>query len=140
MPILALLPPPPPAAPILQQTEIVVLSDGVAPPPTPATTTPAPVVAPVATPAPIPTAPTPDQVNTPVEVGTIGTVTTTAALFDPNLLADNGCDPSGCTAALTRVSCSNLIVDAVTNHPTKCNFGHLPAHLDKRESVSGGQK
>eukprot|EP00752_Nemacystus_decipiens_P007213 g6456.t1 len=84
------------------ETEIMVLSDGVAPPPTPTTTTPAPVVAPVATTAPTATVPSPTQVIPAVEVGTIGSVTATADLFDPNLVADNGCDPSGCTAALTR--------------------------------------
>lgn len=38
-----------------------------------------------------------------VEAGTLGTVTASAALYDPNVVSANGCDPSGCTAALTRV-------------------------------------
>ncbi|CAM9933566.1 unnamed protein product [Pylaiella littoralis] len=37
-----------------------------------------------------------------VEAGTLGTVTATAALYDPSLGISNGCDPDGCTAALTR--------------------------------------
>lgn len=37
-----------------------------------------------------------------VEAGTVGTVVTAAALYDPNLSIANGCDPSGCTASLTR--------------------------------------
>ncbi len=39
-----------------------------------------------------------------IEAGTLGTVTATAALYDPSLGSANGCDPDGCTAALTRVS------------------------------------
>lgn len=64
-----------------------MLSDG-APPLPP---TPAPVVLPL---------------DAPVaeEVGTQGTtITATAELFDPRLSNQNGCDPAGCTAALTRV-------------------------------------
>ena len=38
-----------------------------------------------------------------VEAGTLGTVTATAALYDPRLGSANGCDPDGCTSALTRV-------------------------------------
>ena len=38
-----------------------------------------------------------------VEAGTLGTVTASAILFDPHLGNSNGCDPDGCTAALTRV-------------------------------------
>ena len=38
-----------------------------------------------------------------VEAGTLGTVTTTADLYDTHLSNENGCDPDGCTAALTRV-------------------------------------
>lgn len=38
-----------------------------------------------------------------VEAGTLGTVTASAVLFDPRLGNSNGCDPDGCTAALTRV-------------------------------------
>ncbi|CAM9345645.1 unnamed protein product [Scytosiphon promiscuus] len=34
--------------------------------------------------------------------GTVSTVTATAALYDTSLADDNGCDPSGCTADLTR--------------------------------------
>ncbi|CAN0405209.1 unnamed protein product, partial [Ascophyllum nodosum] len=37
-----------------------------------------------------------------VEAGTLGTVKTVAALYDTRLFGDNGCDPVGCTAALTR--------------------------------------
>lgn len=82
----------------------MVLADGVAPPPTPAvTTTPAPVFAPVATPGPSSTVPTPEQLYAAKEIGEVGTVTATAALYDPALLADGGCDPAGCTADLTRV-------------------------------------
>lgn len=39
-----------------------------------------------------------------VEAGTVGTVNATADIFDTNLSSSNGCDPDGCTAALTRVS------------------------------------
>ena len=38
-----------------------------------------------------------------VEAGTLGAVTATAALYDRRLGSANGCDPEGCTAALTRV-------------------------------------
>lgn len=38
-----------------------------------------------------------------VEAGTLGTVTAMADLYDPRLGSENGCDPDGCTAALTRV-------------------------------------
>lgn len=41
--------------------------------------------------------------STVVEAGTLGDVTTSAALYDARLAADNGCDPAGCTANLTRV-------------------------------------
>ncbi|CAM9918634.1 unnamed protein product, partial [Ectocarpus sp. 8 AP-2014] len=86
----------------ITETEIMVLSDGVVSPPSPSTTTPAPVFAPVATPSPTPTVPTPEQLFAAKEIDEIGAVTTTATLFDPSLLADDGCDPSGCTADLTR--------------------------------------
>ncbi|CAM9160508.1 unnamed protein product [Ectocarpus sp. 4 AP-2014] len=86
----------------ITETKIMVLSDGVVSPPSPSTTTPAPVFAPVATPSPTPTVPTPEQLFAAKEIDEIGAVTTTATLFDPSLLADNGCDPSGCTAGLTR--------------------------------------
>lgn len=39
-----------------------------------------------------------------VEAGTLTTVAVNAPLYDSRLGAANGCDPSGCTAALTRVS------------------------------------
>lgn len=81
----------------------MVFADGVSPPPSPTTTTPAPVFAPVGTPGPTPEAQTPEQLFSAKEIGTIGTVTVTADLFDPNTVENNGCDPSGCTAALTRV-------------------------------------
>lgn len=81
----------------------MVLSDGVTPPPSPVTTTPAPVFAPVGTPAPTPEPQTPEQLFSAKEIGTIGTVTVTADLFDSRTAEENGCDPSGCTAALTRV-------------------------------------
>lgn len=93
-----------PTLPLSEQTEIMVLSDGVTPPPSPTAGTPAPVYAPVATPTPTPVVPTPEQLYSAKEVGTVGTVTTSATLFDPSLSEDDGCDPSGCTAALTRVS------------------------------------
>lgn len=38
-----------------------------------------------------------------VEAGTLGTVTASAVLYDPRLGNSSGCDPDGCTAALTRV-------------------------------------
>eukprot|EP00752_Nemacystus_decipiens_P014962 g13321.t1 len=98
------------------ETEIMVLADDTVPPPpsptttTPApvsaptaTTTPAPAFAPVATPVPTSAVPTPEQLYAAKEVEDIGgTVTATAALYDPNVLADGGCDPAGCTAELTR--------------------------------------
>ncbi|CAN0303751.1 unnamed protein product, partial [Ectocarpus sp. 12 AP-2014] len=85
----------------IKETEIMVLSDGVVSPPSPSTTTPAPVFAPVATPTP--TVATPEQLFSAKEIGTQDTtVTTTAYLFDPDLAVDNGCDPAGCTGALTR--------------------------------------
>ncbi|CAM9622988.1 unnamed protein product [Ectocarpus sp. 6 AP-2014] len=91
-----------PALPYIVQVEIMVLSgDGLAPPPSPPTTTPAPVFAPVATATP--TVATPEQLWSAKEIETQDTtVTTTADLFDPALATDNGCDPAGCTAALTR--------------------------------------
>lgn len=39
-----------------------------------------------------------------VEADIVGTVTTTATLYDPNLSTASGCDPAGCTASLTGVS------------------------------------
>ena len=44
-----------------------------------------------------------------VEAGTLGTVATAAALYDTRLVADGGCDPAGCTSALTRVRGSNAV-------------------------------
>eukprot|EP00903_Cladosiphon_okamuranus_P018636 g17153.t1 len=74
-------------------TEVVILvDDGTTPPPSPTT----PIV------TPTPTVATPEQLYSAKEVGTIGTVTVAADLFDPKLYAANGCDPDGCTAALTR--------------------------------------
>ncbi|CAN0441059.1 unnamed protein product, partial [Ectocarpus sp. 12 AP-2014] len=37
-----------------------------------------------------------------VEASTLATVTAVADLYDPSLSAENGCDPSGCVAELTR--------------------------------------
>lgn len=51
-----------------------------------------------------PSTPAPTPYSEPAEVGMVSTVTATATLFDQSLSADNGCDPSGCTAGLTRVS------------------------------------
>eukprot|EP00752_Nemacystus_decipiens_P014960 g13319.t1 len=79
------------------ETEILALPPPLTPTITP---TPPPIVAPVATPTP--TVATPEQLFSAKEIGTIGTVTVTADLFDTNLAADGGCDPAGCTAALTR--------------------------------------
>ncbi|CAM9345379.1 unnamed protein product [Hapterophycus canaliculatus] len=84
------------------ETEIMVLAGGTAPPPSPTATTPAPVFAPVATPNPTPVVPTPEQLYSAKEIGTVGTVTTSATFFDQRLTADGGCDPSGCVAAFTR--------------------------------------
>eukprot|EP00752_Nemacystus_decipiens_P014961 g13320.t1 len=85
------------------ETEIMVLSDGTSPsPPSPTTTTSPPVVSPVASPTPAPVGLFLDEPEA-EEVGTQGTmVTASTSLFDPSLSADNGCDPDGCTAALTR--------------------------------------
>lgn len=81
---------------------MVLSGDGLAPPPSPPTATPAPIFAPVATATP--TAATPEQLWSAKVIGTQDTmVTTSADLFDPSLATDNGCDPAGCTAALTRV-------------------------------------
>ena len=44
-----------------------------------------------------------DDTTAVVEAGTLGTVTATADLYDLRLGNENGCDPDGCTAALTRV-------------------------------------
>lgn len=66
-----------------------------------ATPTPAPVFAPVATVSP--TVPTPEQLYSAKEIGTIGTVTATANLYDTRL-DGVGCGPNGCMASLTRVS------------------------------------
>lgn len=44
-----------------------------------------------------------DDTTVVVEAGTLGTVVASAVLFDPRLGNSNGCDPDGCTAALTRV-------------------------------------
>eukprot|EP00903_Cladosiphon_okamuranus_P018634 g17151.t1 len=98
------------------ETEIMVLTgDSVPPSPSPstvtpapvpaptATTAPAPVFAPVATPAPVLAVPTPEQLYAAKDVEDIGgTVTATAELYDPRTYEDNGCDPAGCTADLTR--------------------------------------
>lgn len=117
----------------------MVLSDGVPPPPSPTTTTPAPVVAPVATPGP----------TAAVEVGDIGSVTATADLFDPSLPAENGCDPSGCTAALTRVSggLNQLVLTRCDQPPHEKKMCHLgyrvlayTAHLLTEASASGGRE
>lgn len=43
-----------------------------------------------------------DEVDV-VEAGKLGTVTATAELYDSRLGDTVGCDPGGCTAALTRV-------------------------------------
>ncbi|CAM9688654.1 unnamed protein product [Scytosiphon promiscuus] len=85
------------------ETEIMVLSDGVAPPPSPTTITPAPVFSPIGVPTPSPTVATPEQLFASRDIGLEDTtVTVTATLFDPSLSDDNGCDPAGCTADLTR--------------------------------------
>ena len=42
-----------------------------------------------------------------VEASTLGTVTASANLFDSRLSTNNGCDPAGCIADLTRVSYAN---------------------------------
>ncbi|CAM9225071.1 unnamed protein product [Ectocarpus fasciculatus] len=85
----------------IKETEIIVVSDDASSSPSPSTTTQAPVLAPIATPTP--TVATPEQLWSAQEIGTQDTtVTTTADLFDPDLSIDNGCDPAGCTAALTR--------------------------------------
>ncbi len=60
-----------------------MLSDDASPPPTPS--------------------PTAEQQSSVEEVGAIGTVAVTADLFDSRSADDNGCDPSGCKADLTRV-------------------------------------
>lgn len=39
-----------------------------------------------------------------VEAGSVTDVTVAASLYDLRVAADGGCDPAGCTAALTRVS------------------------------------
>lgn len=39
-----------------------------------------------------------------VEAASVTDVTETASLYDLRVAADGGCDPAGCTAALTRVS------------------------------------
>lgn len=44
-----------------------------------------------------------DSGVTVVEAGDLGIVTTASDVYDTSLAADNGCDPQGCTAALTRV-------------------------------------
>eukprot|EP00903_Cladosiphon_okamuranus_P020463 g18782.t1 len=98
------------------ETEIMVLSDVNPPPPSP--TTPIPTPAPIAgTPAPVagtpaPTAGTPaPTAGTPApapttgterEAGDVGTVTPASDLYDTNRSGDEGCDPAGCTADLTR--------------------------------------
>lgn len=38
-----------------------------------------------------------------VEASTLGPVTTTVTLYDRRLSVTNGCEPTGCTASLTRV-------------------------------------
>ncbi|CAN0133967.1 unnamed protein product [Scytosiphon promiscuus] len=85
------------------ETEIMVLSGGVAPPLSPTPTTPAPVLAPVIDPTDSPVAPTPHQLVLSEEIRYEDTtVTITTTQFDSRLSDDGGCDPSGCTAALTR--------------------------------------
>lgn len=109
-PVLA--PPSPPRA----QTEILVLSEF----DLPGGTTPSPVLAP--TPAP--------ASSTVVEIGTVSTASVTATLYDPSLLEENGCDPSGCTATLTRVRFSRglrvLLALETSNHVCMCRWesGH----------------
>lgn len=54
-----------------------------------------------------------------VEAGQLGTVTATADLYDLRLGDTVGCDPEGCTAALTRV-CMSLALErglALREHP-----------------------
>lgn len=52
-----------------------------------------------------------------VEAGTLGTVTPTAVLYDPRLGNANGCDPAGCTAALTRVRTCGMVKIFLENTP-----------------------
>lgn len=106
-----------------------MLADGVSPSPSPTISTPAPVFAPVGTPSPTPVAKTPEQLFSAKEIGTIGTVTVTADLFDPRSADDNGCDPSGCTADLTRVRDSMERLSAVL-YPFILSSG-LPRDLQR---------
>lgn len=51
-----------------------------------------------------------DDSGVAVEAGEVGTVTATSDVYDTRLAAANGCDPEGCTAALTRVRLSRFTV------------------------------
>lgn len=44
-----------------------------------------------------------------VDAGTLTSVIVEAPLYDTNLSNENGCDPSGCVADLTRVKAQLLI-------------------------------
>lgn len=63
-----------------------------------------------------------------VEAGTLGAVTPMAALYDPRLGNANGCDPAGCSAALTRVRHSSnplLVKPSVDKqYSEKCVLRH----------------
>lgn len=54
-----------------------------------------------------------------VEAGELGTVTATADLYDERLGDTIGCDPVGCTAALTRV-CMSFHLMIVPSFGTVC--------------------
>lgn len=63
-----------------------------------------------------------------VEAGTLGAVTPMAVLYDPRLGNANGCDPAGCTAALTRVRRRSI-------RCTPCRFFHfLTLYMQKKKA------
>lgn len=74
-----------------------------------------------------------------VDAGALTTVTAEAPLYDTNLSAANGCDPSGCVAGLTRVStCITCTVDTPSSSSASicCVLvGHKVRH-SSRESTS----
>lgn len=69
-----------------------------------------------------------------VEAGTLGTVTATAALYDPSLGISNGCDPDGCTAALTRVRRGTSVRIHHITPMTVLKLGNVPRNKPLKSS------
>lgn len=75
-----------------------------------------------------------------VEAGTLGTVTASAVLYDPRLGDSNGCDPDGCTAALTRVrkpTNSHMLHLALIRWQKSAGCRYFPSNLSVFFEVCG---